>query len=48
MREATLEVEDASTVRVRFVLPPGSFATVLLEALMAGPSTDPADGAGPG
>jgi tRNA pseudouridine13 synthase len=48
VHEASLEVEDASTVRVRFVLPPGCFATVLLEALMAGPTTDPAVGAGPG
>jgi len=36
--EAGLEVEDADTVVVRFVLPPGSFATVLLEILMAGPA----------
>ena len=46
--EATLQVEDASTVVVRFVLPPGSFATVLLEALMAGPPADPPGGGGPG
>lgn len=48
VREASLEVEDETTVRVRFVLPPGSFATVLLEALMAGPPSDPSAGGGPG
>lgn len=37
VREASIDVEDESTVVVRFVLPPGSFATVLLESLMAGP-----------
>ena len=48
VREASLEVEDDATVVVRFVLPPGSFATVLLEALMAGPAPDPHGGGGPG
>lgn len=48
VHEASLEVEDETTVLVRFVLPPGSFATVLLESLMAGPTPDPADGGGPG
>jgi tRNA pseudouridine13 synthase len=37
VREASLEVEGPGTVTVRFVLPPGSFATVLLDLLM-GPS----------
>ena len=44
VREASLEVEDPHTVLVRFVLPPGSFATVLLEALMAGPRRSLAPG----
>lgn len=35
VREASLEVESPEDVVVRFVLPPGSFATVLLERLMA-------------
>lgn len=48
VHEATLTVEDENTVVVRFVLPPGSFATVLLEALMAGPAPDPLGGGGPG
>jgi tRNA pseudouridine13 synthase len=37
--EASLEIEAPGTVRVRFVLPPGAFATVLLGLLM-----DPAPG----
>jgi tRNA pseudouridine13 synthase len=37
VREASLEVEGPGTVVVRFVLPPGAFATVLLDLLMAGP-----------
>ena len=36
VREASLEVEGPGTVTVRFVLPPGAFATVLLDLLMAG------------
>ncbi|MFV1959256.1 MAG: tRNA pseudouridine(13) synthase TruD [Planctomycetota bacterium] len=37
--QATLEDEDDGSVTVRFVLPPGSFATVLLEHLMASPAS---------
>ena len=36
LKEASIEPEDDSTVVVRFVLPPGAFATVVLEHLMAG------------
>lgn len=36
VREASLEVEGPGTVLVRFVLPPGAFATVLLGLLMDG------------
>lgn len=38
--EASLEVEGPATVRARFVLPPGGFATVLLGLLMDAPRTD--------
>jgi tRNA(Glu) U13 pseudouridine synthase TruD len=34
LTDASLEVEDATTVVVRFTLPPGSFATVVLAELM--------------
>ena len=37
VREASLDVEPDGCVVVRFVLPPGAFATVLLRHLMAGP-----------
>ncbi len=37
VREASLEEEAEGSVLVRFVLPPGSFATMLLERLMGGP-----------
>lgn len=37
--EASIAAEDATTVRVRFVLPPGAFATVVLEHLMQEPGT---------
>lgn len=43
VREASLEVEDASRVVVRFVLPPGAFATVLLDLLMAEGPDEPLD-----
>ena len=36
VREASLEVESPAVVSVRFVLPPGAFATVLLAILMEG------------
>ncbi|MDA1194628.1 MAG: tRNA pseudouridine(13) synthase TruD [Planctomycetota bacterium] len=36
--EASLDVETDGAVVVRFVLPPGGFATVALEHLMAGPT----------
>ena len=36
LREATLEQEDETTVIARFVLPPGAFATVVLDHLMEG------------
>lgn len=36
VKEASLEVEETRTVVLRFVLPPGAFATVLLERLMSG------------
>ncbi len=38
LEEASLEVEPDGTVLVRFVLPPGAFATVALEHLMAAPA----------
>jgi tRNA pseudouridine13 synthase len=38
VHEAGLDVEDESTVVVRFTLPPGAFATVLLDVLMTGPA----------
>jgi tRNA pseudouridine13 synthase len=37
VEEASLDLEDERTAVVRFVLPPGSFATVLLDQLMRGP-----------
>lgn len=40
LKEASLEVEEARTVVLRFVLPPGAFATVLLERLMSGGEPD--------
>jgi tRNA pseudouridine13 synthase len=40
VREASIEVEEGRHAVVRFVLPPGSFATVLLRALR-GASDDP-------
>ncbi|MFM8981145.1 MAG: tRNA pseudouridine(13) synthase TruD [Planctomycetia bacterium] len=36
VREASLEVEGTGSIVVRFVLPPGAFATVLLGLLMDG------------
>ncbi len=39
VREASLEVEPSGSVLVRFVLPPGAFATVLLAQLMDGDTT---------
>jgi tRNA(Glu) U13 pseudouridine synthase TruD len=41
LREASIEEEPDGSVIVRFVLPPGSFATVLLDALMAPPADGP-------
>jgi tRNA pseudouridine13 synthase len=38
VREASLEVERDGSVLLRFVLPPGAFATVLLRHLMEGPA----------
>lgn len=38
VREASLDEEAPGTVVVRFVLPPGAFATVLLGLLMEGPA----------
>jgi len=40
VREAALEVEADGAVVVRFALPPGAFATVLLEHLMSGPGAE--------
>ena len=34
LRDASIEVEDDGSVRVRFSLPPGSFGTVVLDELM--------------
>lgn len=42
--DASLEVEDATTVVARFTLPPGAFATVVLRELMkndGGPGVEP-------
>jgi tRNA pseudouridine13 synthase len=41
LREASIEEEPDGSVIVRFVLPPGAFATVLLDALMAPPADGP-------
>jgi tRNA pseudouridine13 synthase len=46
VREASLSVESDDAVVARFVLPPGSFATVVLDHLM--PSSDPREAAEPG
>lgn len=43
VREASLDTEGADVVVVRFVLPPGAFATVLLELLMSEGPGQPLD-----
>ena len=40
VEEASLDVEDDDVVVTRFVLPPGAFATVVLEHLMSGADAD--------